>query len=68
MGGRNIHFYLLCKYTKTIRIRLFLKQNFMQKVFPCLALQVVPRGSLDGEVVNKRRATVAHEAGNECPN
>lgn len=32
------------------------------------ALHVVPRGSRDGELVNKRRATRDHEAGNECPN
>ena len=32
------------------------------------ALQAVPRGSRDGESVNMRRATVAHEAGNKCPN
>ena len=32
------------------------------------ALQAVPRGPRDGELVNKRRAAIAHEAGNECPN
>ena len=32
------------------------------------AHQAVPRGSRDGESVNMRRATVAHEAGNKCPN
>ena len=32
------------------------------------AHQAVPRGSRDGEPVNMRRATVAHEAGNKCPN
>ena len=32
------------------------------------ALQAVPRGPRDGELVNMRRATVAHEAGNKCPN
>jgi len=32
------------------------------------ALHVVPRGSRDGELVNKRRATVAHVMVNECPN
>ena len=31
-------------------------------------LQVVPRGSRDGEPMNMRRATVAHETGNKCPN
>ena len=34
----------------------------------CYALQAVPRGPRDGELVNKRRATRDHEAGNECPN
>ena len=34
----------------------------------CHALQAVPRGPRDGEPVNMRRATVAHEVGNECPN
>ena len=34
----------------------------------CHALQAVPRGSRDGESVNMRRATVAHDAGNKCPN
>ena len=34
----------------------------------CYALQAVPRGSRDGEPMNMRWATVAHEAGNECPN
>ena len=34
----------------------------------CYALQAVPRGSRDGEPMNMRRATVAHEAGNKCPN
>ena len=51
---------------KNIRIRLFLDRISCKS--SCLALQAVPRGSRDGEVVNKRRATVAHEAGNECPN
>ena len=32
------------------------------------AHQAVPRGTRDGELVNKRRATRDHEAGNECPN
>lgn len=32
------------------------------------ALHVVPRGPRDGELVNKRRATVAHVMVNECPN
>ena len=32
------------------------------------ALQAVPRGPRDGELVNKRRATVAHVMVNECPN
>ena len=32
------------------------------------ALQAVPRGPRDGEPVNMRRATGAHEAGNKCPN
>ena len=32
------------------------------------ALQAIPRGPRDGEPVNMRRATVAHEVGNECPN
>ena len=34
----------------------------------CYALQAVPRGPRDGEPVNMRRATGAHEAGNKCPN
>ena len=34
----------------------------------CHALQAVPRGPRDGEPMNMRRATVAHETGNECPN
>ena len=34
----------------------------------CHDLQAVPRGSRDGELMNMRRATVAHETGNECPN
>ena len=34
----------------------------------CHDLQAVPRGSRDGEPMNMRRATVAHETGNECPN
>ena len=32
------------------------------------AHQAVPWGSRDGESVNMRRATGAHEAGNKCPN
>ena len=32
------------------------------------AHQAVPRGTRDGELMNKRRATRDHEAGNECPN
>lgn len=32
------------------------------------AHQAVPRGTRDGELVNKRRATRDHEAGNKCPN
>ena len=32
------------------------------------AHQAVPRGTRDGELVNKRRATRDQEAGNECPN
>ena len=32
------------------------------------AHQAVPRGTRDGELVNKRRATRDHEVGNECPN
>ena len=32
------------------------------------AHQAVPRGSRDGEPVNMRRATTAHEVGNKCPN
>ena len=34
----------------------------------CHALQAVPRGPRDGELVNTRRTTVAHEEGNKCPN
>ena len=32
------------------------------------AHQAIPRGTRAGELVNKRRATRDHEAGNECPN
>ena len=34
----------------------------------CHDLQAVPRGSRVGEPMNMRRATVAHETGNKCPN
>ena len=34
----------------------------------CHDLQAVPRGPRDGEPMNMRRATVAHEMVNKCPN
>ena len=44
------------------------REHSRQKPRSYHAHQAVPRGTRDGELVNKRRATRDHEAGNECPN
>ena len=44
------------------------RRHSRQKPRSYHAHQAVPRGTRDGELVNKRRATRDHEAGNECPN
>ena len=56
-------------------MKLIVSTFLVYKVKKCLlisdtshALQAVPRGPRDGELVNKRRATVAHVMVNECPN
>ena len=58
----------LLRMTTWERITRYKGEHSRQKPRSYHAHQAIPRGTRDGELVNKRRATRDHEAGNECPN
>ena len=60
---------VLCRFFPPLNLSCKITtEHSRQKPRSYHAHQAVPRGTRDGELVNKRRATRDHEAGNECPN
>ena len=71
--GYSTDYYILVDFSKPSGKKRFFIYDLQRgkrvmKPRSYHAHQAVPRGTRDGELVNKRRATRDHEAGNECPN